>query len=152
MFTLCDMTVRSLEAGAEVLGNQWAETLTCYLDRLDEACYHLKYRMSNLPLRQNLLPWIGALEDRIWLGRFALAALEAAETGANRAGCEARLLEQMETVRRNPERIGGDGVPALAVYAEARVREAASRPASRLDGISPADLGLAESERRPCAG
>src|SRR5690606_35543984 len=77
---LAGAAVAALERGEPVSGPAVA-ALQAYLDSLDEAVYHLRNRLSNLALRQDLLPWLEVLEHWYQLGRRALEALAAQERG-----------------------------------------------------------------------
>jgi hyaluronoglucosaminidase len=61
-----------LQSGIQLSASEAVHALQERLDTLDEACYHLKYRMENLALRQDLLPWIEVLEHWIWMTRRSL--------------------------------------------------------------------------------
>jgi hyaluronoglucosaminidase len=55
----------SLERGERVSTSEPVAKLRTYLDELDDACYHLKFRMENVALRRDLLPWIENLENHL---------------------------------------------------------------------------------------
>jgi hyaluronoglucosaminidase len=121
--------LHDLQRGASVAHSQAATALSAYLDELDESIYHLRNRMANLALRQSLLPWIEALDDKVWLGRFALGALRTLQQDEDIRPARTRLHEQLTDVRRNPKRIGGTSILGLAELAYAETRGAHRRPA-----------------------
>lgn len=125
---LASAAVRAIEGGGQVANESAVVALRHYLEQLDEACYALKNRMANLALRQNLLPWIEALDDKVWLGRFALDALLARQTGEDIRPARKRLREQLRQVKRSSKRIGGDAVVALGNRAARRLRESEEEP------------------------
>lgn len=105
--------------------------LAAYLCELDEACYALRYRMANLELRNELLPWLEQLERWSWLGRWSLEALQssgrhsvaaagaAAGTAARPVGPgELRRIEEyIHLVDTHPKTIGGTSLRRLATLA-----------------------------------
>ncbi|MDX1991174.1 MAG: protein O-GlcNAcase [bacterium] len=107
----------------EDYGHDDVKALERYLDELDEATYHLKFRMDNLALRNNLLPWIEKLEYWFWTARFALRVLRALQNG----GSYEHPLNMMKEFRQNalnsPRRIGGRYVEPLADYALEKVQQ-----------------------------
>jgi hyaluronoglucosaminidase len=82
-----------------------------YLNEIDEATYHLKNRMENLALRNNLLPWIELLEHWMWMTRFALQALRAIETGNSYLKDLKRVHEYQELIQRHSK-----CVPTQSLY------------------------------------
>lgn len=131
---LVEAVLAALERGESVSGSTAIAALSQYIDVLDESCYHLKNRMRNLALRHELLPWIEALDDKIWLGRQALRALGALEDGADyRAPLEA-MEELLANIEWSRKRIGGTSLLALAHHVRGRAAEiipTPMRPASR---------------------
>lgn len=120
--------LHDLERGTPVVDSHAAARLSTYLDELDESMYYLRNRMENLALRQSMLPWIEALDDKLWLGRFALVALRTVQQDEDVRPARKRLHEQLADVRRNPKRIGGSSILGLAELAYAEAREAHKRP------------------------
>jgi hyaluronoglucosaminidase len=110
----------AIKRGESVASSPAVRDLADYFDHLDEACYHLKNRMRNLALRQNLLPWIEALEDKLWMGRFALGALKAMEEGTDYQQPLRRMNELLDEVRRSPRHVGGTSLRSLAKYTHDR--------------------------------
>jgi hyaluronoglucosaminidase len=87
-----------------------------YIDSLDESCYFLKNRMRNLPLRANLLPWIEALDDWVWMGKRALLALDRMERGAAYEQPVRLMQRSLEDIDRHTRRIAGVALLELARY------------------------------------
>jgi hyaluronoglucosaminidase len=123
-----------VQRGVLVSESRAAAALATYLDELDESVYHLRNRMTNLALRQSLLPWIEALDDKLWLGRFALTALRTLQQHEDVRPARRRLHEQLIDVRRNPKRIGGTAILELAELAYTRVRGLHAGPESGMPG------------------
>ena len=110
----------AVEGGNPIAAGPAVRELMAYLDTLDEASYHLKNRMRNLALRRDLLPWIEALDDRIWMGRAAIRTLEAIENGMNVESPLHLLQGLVEDVQGSPKRIGGTSLLALGVRVQQR--------------------------------
>ncbi len=87
-----------------------------YLGEIDEACYALKYRMENLALRNNLLPWIDVLEDWMWLARFGLHVLEHIDAGAPYLKDLSRVYEYRASVQTHPKQIASLALNELAGF------------------------------------
>jgi hyaluronoglucosaminidase len=114
---LTETALHDLKHGAAPSGSAAVQRLTQQLNELDEHCYFLKYRMTNLRLRENVLPWIEALEDWLWLGKHSLALLEALE---REQPAEQRLRtveESLAQVGRQTKQIAGTALLPLALYA-----------------------------------
>lgn len=119
MESLTGVALAALRAGGTTQDPS-VEALMRYFDTLDEAGYHLKNRMRNEALRGDLLPWIEALEEKLWLGRGAIRCLRALETGGD-VGSQLRFVnEVLPSVRINTRWIGGSAVIELAEYARER--------------------------------
>lgn len=113
--TRVDDLLATLLQGEGVIGNPAADALLSYLSELDEACYALKFRMDNVKLRAEMLPWIEKLELWLWLGRFALDALAAHEC---RQPCDLIKVETwLADALAHPKRIGGRALVPLAEFA-----------------------------------
>lgn len=130
--TLTRLT-RAVLVAAERNGEGWpreeAAALNRYVDELDESCYHLKNRMRNLALRDDLLPWIGALEGWLWMARRALLLLEAVASGGN-ADRPRRLVDSsLDEMRRCAWRSGGNALLPLAQFAHRRAESTCTRAA-----------------------
>lgn len=111
------------------------EDLSRYLDVLDESIYYLKNRMDNLALRQNLIPWIEALDEKVWMTRFSLLVLKGLDESTDVRGALRRLRETHADVKRNPKRVGGSVVVELADLAIARARHSSKK--TRRDAAEP---------------
>ncbi len=103
----------ALERGPESVPPE-VNALSDYLDALDDACYRIKNRMSNLALRQNLLPWVADLESKAWLGRRALNVARARIEGQASTAELRQLVECIGEVERATKQIGGAGLLELA--------------------------------------
>lgn len=108
--------VAELRCGVPPSGSQAIDQLSHYLNDLDESCYFLKYRMANLALRDNLLPWIEALDGWAWLGKRAVSAVRSMESGVNYERALRELQRQLDEVSRTSKRIGGNAVLPFAKY------------------------------------
>jgi hyaluronoglucosaminidase len=98
-----------------------ARALEEYLDSLDEGCYHLKNRMANLALREEVVPWIETLEDWIWLGKRSAQALVALERGQSTARLAPWIKESFQTIAGHNKRSGGATLLPLARYVRERL-------------------------------
>ncbi|HEX6508756.1 MAG TPA: protein O-GlcNAcase [Chloroflexota bacterium] len=125
MTRLCARAISTLRRGESASQSEAVAALNRYLDVLDESCYHLKNRMQNLKLRDDLLPWIEALEAKFWAGRRAILTLKAIETGLDYTAWLRVLDELLIEIDRLPKSIGGNGVLELAAYARERVAQIA---------------------------
>jgi hyaluronoglucosaminidase len=96
-------------------------TLEDFLESLDEACYHLKNRMANLALREELVPWIETLEDWIWLGRRSAQVLTALDRGQSTARLVPWIVESLQTIAGHNKRSGGAALLPLARYVRERL-------------------------------
>lgn len=143
MDLLISNALRSLDADGSTHSHAVLD-FEAHLDTLDEACYHLKNRMRNLELRQNLLPWIEALEERIWMGRGAIRTLRAIESGID---CQAplRFMESLVLeVDRVPRRLASPRLMGLVQYARAAAART-GRAAIPVHGEIPAGIAALES-------
>jgi len=112
-----DDLLAALLRGEAISGSRAAEALRAYLTDLDEACYALKFRMENLALRTELLPWIEKLELWLWLGRFALQTLDAYERRQPYAQLRIKTQTWLHEALAHPKRIGGRALVPLAQFA-----------------------------------
>jgi len=106
-----------LRAGQPASASPALRRLLAAVDRLDEDCYTLKFRTSNLRLRDNLAPWIEALEDQLWMVRRAAALLEALDSGGPTGPALRALEESLQLIERHPKRIAGDALLPLGRFA-----------------------------------
>ncbi len=84
--------------------------LRSYLDVLDEACYELKNRMENLRLRHDLLQWVEALDEWVWVGKRAMRLLDAMEHGKPHDHLARGLNNAMEEVQAHSKRTSGNAL------------------------------------------
>jgi hyaluronoglucosaminidase len=115
--TYVDAVLGALKSGERVSGSPAVEALKAYLAALDEASYHLKFRMDNLKLRQELLPWIEKLDQWVWLGKFTLQALESHARGDSIEPLVGRIRELRADALAHPKRIGGTVMLPLVDWA-----------------------------------
>lgn len=123
MDRLARAALASLKAGEPVMQSDAVERLAGYFTELDEAGYYLKNRMRNLHLRDDLLPWIEALEDRIWMARRALSVLQAIESGVDYRPPLKTMKELRKAIDRKPEDIGGRSLFRLVDYVVERAAQ-----------------------------
>ena len=127
MNRLVTAAIAALDRGEPATTSTAVRELSEYLDTLDEATYHLKNRMGNLALRQNLLPWIEALDEKLWMGRGALRTLCALDRGEEHLS-PLRFMEGLwAETRRNPRSIGGTSLSRLVQHTRKRVKQAHAR-------------------------
>ncbi len=112
--SLAQAVLAPLQAEQHCTTSAEAHALRRYLEELDEACYLLKYRMDNLALRDELLPWIEALECWIWLGKRAMLTLELRERGEPFGRALWQMEEVLQETRSLTRRIAGDVLLPLA--------------------------------------
>jgi hyaluronoglucosaminidase len=113
---LVDTVLTSLRAGGRVNENEAVQALEAYFTELDEACYHLKFRMDNLALRNNLVAWIELLELWLWMGRRALLVLQALERGEPHEQTFQMMTDWLDDVLKHHKRIAGKILLPLAEY------------------------------------
>jgi hypothetical protein len=113
---LASAALAALRRGESATGSRAVKELLLYLDTLDESCYQLKNRMSNLALRNNLLPWIEALEDKLWLARGAVQTARAIDDESDFQPSLRVVEALLADVERNPKHMGGGTVEELAGY------------------------------------
>jgi hyaluronoglucosaminidase len=99
------------------------DALEAYLRSLDEACYELRYRMDNLELRCELLPWLEQLEQWSWLGRWSIEALRAPQESPAESSLVRRIEEYLGLVDSHPKRMAGTVLRPLALLALERCRQ-----------------------------
>ncbi len=114
--SLVNAVLTSLLQGYCVHDNPEVDALDAYFNELDEATYHLKFRMENLGLRNNLLPWIELLEHWLWMGRRALIVLRAIESGDSYQQPLHMMTENLEDAQKHHKRIAGKVLLPLAQY------------------------------------
>lgn len=123
---LADDALASLQSGGAAAGNPAVTALSDYLTEIDEACYHLKNRMDNLALRNNLLPWIEVMENWHWMAKRAILVLEALERGEEYAHPLGMMRESLDNIVKAPKRIADGVLQPFADYVLGRVAAAES--------------------------
>ena len=103
----------------------------------DEACYHLRYYMAHILLRQDLLPWLELLDLWQEMARHGLAVLRARACGQPHERALSIMTESMAAVQRHPKRIAGQALLAVAEYVLEQLEQEQTVPvaaiASELD-------------------
>lgn len=115
--TQAQAVLASLKAGNSASDNPAVDRLLTHLTEIDEAGYHLKFRMDNLALRHDLLPWIELLETWVWAARYALWALHQKERGESFAHAANMMRESYEAAVKHHKRSGGAALKPLVEYA-----------------------------------
>ncbi|MGG3468213.1 protein O-GlcNAcase [Neobacillus pocheonensis] len=110
-----------LHSGESASTSQAMNKLYNYLDLLDEAGYHLKFRMTNYALRNNLLSWIELMESWAWAGRRAIAVLKALENKEEVNGLLCWLKDSIGEVEKHPKRFAGSVLLPLIEYTRVKV-------------------------------
>jgi hyaluronoglucosaminidase len=113
---LTNGAMAALEQGEQPSSSAALQALNDYLHRLDESCYELKHRMPNLRLRDDLLPWIEALEDWLWLGKRAVVILKLMESGGSYEWPVREMERLLDEIGRHTKRVGGSVLLPLASY------------------------------------
>ncbi len=134
----------ALERGESPSGSGAVGALEAYLGAMDEACYLLKYRMGNLALRAELLPWIESLEDWVWTAKRALLTLKLLEQGEDYQLSLAAMEETLEATHANSRRTAGQVLGSLAQYVLDRCAGAEPR-AHRVEGALTVSHAAGES-------
>jgi hyaluronoglucosaminidase len=118
---LTDHAMQALVERSSAVSDPAVTAFCEYVFSLDEACYHLKNRMDNTRLRNNLLPWIESLEHRHWMVKRAVEVLLAQEKGDSFEKPLAMMKESLENVRKSPKRMAAGILEPLAEYVLTRV-------------------------------
>ena len=113
---LAQAALAAVRNGERASESASARALDEYVTRLDEACYHLKFRMENLALRADLLPWIEVAEHWLWTLRRGMEVLRALEAGEPHASALQSMRESLNAARSHPKLFGGVAPLALAEY------------------------------------
>lgn len=118
---LAQAALISLERGSGANNNPAVDRLLAHLTEIDEAGYHLKFRMDNLALRYDLLPWIELLETWVWAARFAVWSLQQKERGETYSHALNMMREGYATALRHHKRSGGAALKPLVEYVMAHL-------------------------------
>lgn len=113
---LTEAAYHALQDGERAADSPAVRALDEYLTAVDEALYHLKYRMENLALRDNLLPWIELLEAWGWSVRYGFGVLRKIEQGIPFDDPLWRMQEYWALAKRHHKRIAGHIVVPLVEY------------------------------------
>jgi hyaluronoglucosaminidase len=111
----------ALQSGQKASVSRDVQNLYDYLNELDEAGYQLKFRMTNYPLRNNLLQWIELMESWAWAGRRAIDVLRVMENNEDIRSPLNWLKESAGEVRSHPKRYAGKVLCPLIEYVESKV-------------------------------
>lgn len=131
----------AIGAGARVDDSPEVAALSEYLDRIDESIYQIRNRMPNIALRQNILPWVESLDEKLWLARRALRSLRGLQEGEDIVQLVAALKESVAEARSNPRSVGGTQLAELAEYVYQRVVDARGTQASEVRESEPHEFG-----------
>jgi hyaluronoglucosaminidase len=110
---LAAQAVDALRRGEDPDHSLAVRALEDYFTILDEDCYHLKFRMENLALRNNLTPWIELLEYWYWAGRYALMALRANNAHKPYTHPLNMMKDFMSMAQKHTKRVDGSAVMPL---------------------------------------
>lgn len=113
----------AIRAGEYVDDSEEVAALSEYLDRLDESIYEIRNRMPNIALRQNILPWVESMDEKLWLARRAFGVLRALQEGEDISLMVAGLRESISEVQSNPRSVGGKQLGNLGEYVYQRTRD-----------------------------
>lgn len=105
--------------------------LEAYLTEIDEATYYIKFRLENLALRNNLLPWIELLEHWMWMTRFSLTLMRAIYNDQPYMNELKRVHEYREAIQTHNRRVGGQSLLPLVELILKRVEQDQRRRVSR---------------------
>jgi hyaluronoglucosaminidase len=128
---LAHAALTALESGVTSSISPDVQALQNYLSEIDEATYHLKFRMGNLALRNNLLPWIEVLEHWMWMARFALKVVDAIEQDQPYLNDLKRVHEYQELIRNHPKFVPAQSLFPLIDYTLSCVEQDQRRRVSR---------------------
>lgn len=117
--------LESLDRGEGYLNNPFVDVLLKYLNDLDEACYALKFRIENLALRDDLLPWIELVELWLWIGRRSILIPQALIRGEDCSFHMQMIVEELAAAKAHYKRIGAVVLLPLAERALAMMSDAA---------------------------
>ncbi len=118
----------ALRSGEDLDTSPAVRRLEDYLTQIDEATYALKFRLDNLALRNNLLPWIELLEHWLWMARRGLTVLRSRREGMPFTDALVSLKEYKDLIQRHPKRIANQSLMQLADYVIAQVEQGSVAP------------------------
>jgi hyaluronoglucosaminidase len=121
--SLAASALAAIRRGERAEESREVGSLSDYLDRIDEAIYYIRNRMPNTALRQNIIPWIESLDEKLWLGRRSITLLRHLQAGGDVHTMVSGLNESLEEVHTNPRSIGGHGLTELGEYVYNQVRD-----------------------------
>jgi hypothetical protein len=138
---LASAALRAIQAGERVEDSPAVAALSEYLDRIDESIYQIRNRMPNIALRQNILPWVESLDEKLWLARRALTVLRALQNGEDIAPMVGGLKESIGEVRSNPRSVGGKRLAALGEYVYGKVQDVIAEEETQVPEPEPHGFG-----------
>ncbi len=138
LFGISQATLLAVRSAADLDTSPAILELEDYLTQIDEACYALKFRLDNLALRDNLLPWIELLEHWMWMTRRGLTVLRSQRDGLPFADALASLKEYKELIERHPKRLAAQSLMPIADYVIEQAEHAPVTP-----------VGFDEPARKP---
>lgn len=120
---LANDALAAVERGEHAATSPALRALREYLTVLDEACYELKYRMGNLRLRENLLPWVEALDEWVWIGKRTVQVLETLDDHKQHEFNTWSLKRALEKIEQQNKHSGGNALLPLAQHVLALVEQ-----------------------------
>jgi hyaluronoglucosaminidase len=118
-------------SGTPTLSSSTLNELNQYLNMLDDACYALKNNMENLRLRQELLPWVEALDEWIWVGKRAMRLFEAIDGVKPFEHLARGVKNAIKEVQLHSKQTAGN---ALLPFAQAVLEHAENNRIDQADG------------------
>ena len=140
---LTNSVLAALKRGEQVSSSSDLQALSDYVDSLDEACYVLKNRMPNTRLRENLLPWIEALEEWAWVGKRSIGLIKRLETGKRYEQNAWNLARAIDEVKDQTKKTAGIALLPLARCALDLVDQRKQQQAARAVTLPPPALSSA---------
>ncbi|HSH78625.1 MAG TPA: protein O-GlcNAcase [Herpetosiphonaceae bacterium] len=111
---LTTAAIVALKTSEQLQDNAALTALREHLETLDEACYELKFRSANLRLRDNLLPWVEALDEWVWIGKRSFVVLDAMASGNRLELAAWNLKRAVEEIKDQAKKVGGSALLPLA--------------------------------------
>jgi hyaluronoglucosaminidase len=106
------------------------QALAGYFEQLREDCYHLKYHLDNLRLRDNLLPWVLALEAQLALARHAQRVLERRAQHQDEDRARRELARSMAELGPQPKDVAADALIELVRFVQMLEQPLAIHPSA----------------------